>query len=189
MMKNTVFNLNKILKSGNIDNELDFERAAIMDRKLRLLARDHPELEEKRKRLRDILIDYEEKVWVNAEITDEKVLESDLAEAIAEEERMFLFKRTGLIRQRLKSLSLSQKDLGKILGHTSITYISELVNGISPFTTRDLIVIHLLLKIDFEDLIPTMLGIDERAQLAEIVSQVSNAKLKVNEQSLELVAV
>jgi len=83
-----------------------------------------------------------------------------------------------LIRKRLQAYSLTQKDLGKILGHASVSYISELVNGISPFTIHDLFVIHLLLKIEFKDLIPTMLNLDERSKITEIVNQLSNTKLR-----------
>ena len=47
----------------------------------------------------------------------------------------------------LKELNLTQQDLGTILSHGK-TYISELVNGISPFVMRDLIIIHKVLDIN-----------------------------------------
>lgn len=187
-MNNTISDLNKILSKKSLDNELDFERASIIERKLRVLIKEHPELNDKRKKLRVLLKEYEDQVWTQKDIPETKIQESDLAEVITEKERLFLMKRKELIRSRLQQLSLSQKDLGKILGHTSISYISELVNGISPFTTHDLIVIHLLLKIDYEDLIPAVLNIDDRKKIINVVQQLSNPKLKINEESLELVA-
>ena len=185
---NTVVDLNKILSKGSLDDELEFERASIINRKLRVLEKEHPELSGKREKLRAILKAYENRVWVSNEneITPEKIAESDIAETLADQEQLFFHKRKELIRKRLKSFSLSQKDLGKILGH-STTYISELVNGIYPFTMHDLILIHLLLKIDFKDLIPTLLNTDERDNLVNLVHELSNPKLKINEQSMELI--
>jgi hypothetical protein len=184
---NTIVDLNKILNSGSLESELDFERASVIHRKLRVLVKEHPELSEKRGKLRLLIKAYENSVWVESEISAEKIKESDVAEVVAEQERLFFHNRKELIKKKLRSLSLSQKDLGKILGHNSVTYISELVNGINPFTTRDLIIIHLLLKIDFNDLIPTVLNPDEREKLANAINELSNPKLKMNEESLELV--
>ena len=56
-MDSTILDLNKTLGKGSIDNELDFERASIIERKLRLLVKEHPELAEKRYKLRAILKD------------------------------------------------------------------------------------------------------------------------------------
>jgi transcriptional regulator with XRE-family HTH domain len=84
---------------------------------------------------------------------------------------------------------LTQKDLGKILGHTSISYMSELMNGIYPFTMQDLIILHLLLKIDFDNLIPTFLGINERSQIAKVLNSIGNLKIRLNQQTMELIAI
>ncbi|EDM38818.1 hypothetical protein PBAL39_22135 [Pedobacter sp. BAL39] len=46
-----------------------------------------------------------------------------------------------------------------------------------------------MLGIDFKDLIPTMLNVDERMKLANVIRELGNPKLKLNEQNLELVAV
>lgn len=185
-MNYTVADLNKVLSKGSIENEVDFERASIIDRKLRVLLKEHPDLAVKRQQLRSILKDYENRIWIGIDITTEKMQESDLAELIAEQERVFLHKRKELIRKRLHLFSLSQKDLGKILGHQSVTYISELINGINPFTTHDLIIIHHLLKIDFKDLIPAVLNPDERKKLINVVHEL-NPQLTINEQTLELI--
>jgi hypothetical protein len=84
---------------------------------------------------------------------------------------------------------LTQKDLGKILGHTSISYMSELMYGIYPFTMQDLIILHLLLKIDFDNLIPTFLGINERSQIAKVLNSIGNLKIRLNQQTMELIAI
>jgi hypothetical protein len=55
--------LKSILKAEKLTNELDLERALILDNKLRLLAKDNPELIESRKRLRSIIKQYEKKNW------------------------------------------------------------------------------------------------------------------------------
>ncbi len=113
--------LKKILKQGVLNNELEFERASIIDRQLRLLVNEYPELAPDRERLRTIIKIYEDKHWANAEITDQQVAESGLAGAIAEQENSFNQERKRLIKLKLKQYGLTQKDLGTILGHTSET--------------------------------------------------------------------
>lgn len=58
--------LKKILKKGFISNELEFQRASIIDRQLRLLIKTHPGLAVERGLLRDILKSYEDDHWVNS---------------------------------------------------------------------------------------------------------------------------
>jgi transcriptional regulator with XRE-family HTH domain len=187
-MKNTIVDLDHILKAGNLANELDFERASIIDRKLRRLVKEQLELAEKRRQLRSILKAYESKEWINQEPTDAKLAESASAEIVAEHELFFYHKRKELIRKKLQTLSLSQKDLGKILGHKSVTYISELVNGINSFTIGDLVAIHLLLNIDFKELIPTVLNSREREKLATNVQELNNPCIKIDQETLQLIA-
>jgi hypothetical protein len=67
--------------------------------------------------------------------------------------------------------------------------MSELMNGIYPFTMQDLIILHLLLKIDFDNLIPTFLGINERSQIAEVLNSIGNLKIRLNQQTMELIAI
>lgn len=85
--------LKAILKMEVITNELDFQRASLLDRKLRLLVKEIPELAEDRKQLRTLLKAYEETHWNINEITDKKVKESDWAEKVAERESAFLESR------------------------------------------------------------------------------------------------
>ncbi len=155
----TQFDIRDLIKAGEIKNELDFERALIADRRLRVMSKKDAKYKELRKKLRDIIEKYEKSNWgLNSEISNEKIYESDMAEMLSEKERLFVQRRKELIKRKLKQLNLTQQDLGKILGHNSKSYMSELINGISPFSLKDLIIINRLLKIDLTDLIPTFLS-------------------------------
>jgi len=57
-------NLKKILKKGAISTELDFQRALIIDRGMRLLVKEFPGLSADREQLRALLKAYEDKYWV-----------------------------------------------------------------------------------------------------------------------------
>lgn len=84
----TQLSITSLLESGKIENELDFERALIADRKLRVLSKEDPKYKIIRKRLRDLIEVYENKNWSSKlEITEGKIHESDIAELIAEKER------------------------------------------------------------------------------------------------------
>jgi transcriptional regulator with XRE-family HTH domain len=184
----TDFDINKIIKQGKIQNELDFERALIADRKLRVLSKENPDYKPVREKLRDLIEAWEIKHWsADTGITDEQISESDLAGSIAEDERQFIEKRKNLIRARLKSLNLSQQTLGTLLGHNNKSYISELMNGITPFSLRDLIVINRLLKIDLTDLIPAFLSQNERLRIKASMEKLENSKLKLNKTDFTLV--
>ncbi|WP_157750465.1 helix-turn-helix domain-containing protein [Mucilaginibacter gotjawali] len=88
-------------------------------------------------------------------------------------------KRKNAIKSKLKEVGITQKQLGDILGHTSATYMSELMNGINPFTLNDLIVIHQLLNIELESLIPTTLSQRVRSRVLGTISKLKNPKLKL----------
>lgn len=185
---NTQFDISKLIESGQIENELDFERALIADRKLRVLSKENPMYKSLRKQLRDLIEQYENLNWESRiEITEEKIRESDISEIIAEKERIFIQRRKELIRKKLKQLNLTQQDFGKILGHQSKSYTSELMNGVSPFSLKDLIVINRLLKLEFTDLIPTFLGQPEREKIMDTIESLDNPKLKWNKDDLAVV--
>jgi len=174
----TQLDISQLIESGKIQNELDFERALIADRKLRVLAKEHPKFKSVRKKLRDLIEQYENKNWsTNSRVTDNKIRESDMAELIAEKERLFIQRRKKLIRNKLKSMDLTQQDFGKILGHQSKSYMSELMNGVSPFSLKDLIIINQLLKIDLADLIPRFLPQSERIKIRTTIEKLDNPKL------------
>ncbi len=79
--------IKKLIQEGAINNELDYERTLISERKLRLLAGKNPQFIMERKKLRDIIEAWEKRNWSSeSEISDERIRESDLAEKIALEE-------------------------------------------------------------------------------------------------------
>ncbi|WP_205945289.1 helix-turn-helix domain-containing protein [Pedobacter hiemivivus] len=176
--------LKKILQKGFLSSELEFERASIINRKLRVLIKKHPELAEERNQLHDIIMAYEDKHWVNAEITEQLVEENDLAEQIAECENKFYQHRKQSVKLKLKEKGLTQKQLGIILGHTSETYMSELINGINPFTLNDLILIHKLLGISMEQLVPTTLSAQTIIKVKNTIAKLNNPKLQIKIEDL-----
>jgi len=174
----THFEIEKIVELGIINNELDYERALIADRKLRLLGKEDVHFKHLRKKLRSFIEKYENKEWSVVEsIDDNKLLESEKAEKFAELERQFLETRKIEIRKKLKVLELTQENLASILGHKSKTHMSELMNGMKPFTLRDLVIIHQLLKLEISILIPVFLSKEEQTKINKTVERLG--KLKV----------
>ncbi|PVH25496.1 transcriptional regulator [Sphingobacterium corticibacter] len=166
----THFATEKIVEKGVINNELDYDRALIADRKLRLLSKENPPLKNLRMKLREIIANYENLEWSDPnKIDDNKLAESEKSEAVAEQERVFIENRKQTIRPKLKQLDLTQENLGSILGHKSKTHMSELMNGIKSFTLKDLIVIHTLLKIDIALLIPVFLSVEDQEKIIAVV--------------------
>ena len=190
-MKSTKLNiaadLDFILKAGIISSEIEHERAVMFYHQLRLIVPKHPELTDKLSALEGLIQSYEEKNWSGEDIPDALIAESDAAEVAVDQERIFLTRRKELIKQKLKELSLTQKELGTILGHSSKSYMSELINGVCAFSMRDLILIRALLKIDFDDLIPTAPLVMEKEKVVATVHRIK-PDLKVNEETLELAA-
>ncbi len=175
----------KIILKGFISSELEFERALVIERKLRLLSAENIEFKEARKQLRTILKNYEKTNWNSElEISDDKIKENDNAEFIAEQERLFVVKRKEVIKEKLINYGLSQQDLGLILGHNK-TYMSELMNGINPFSLKDLIIIHRIFKIKLELLIPTIIPEKERGRLKSSILKINKPKLKLTKKDLE----
>ena len=187
---NTQFDIEKVLNSGKIRNELEYERALIADRKLRILCNQNTKLMPLRLNLRDLIESYEKQYWSNeTTITETKIRESDLAELIAEKERQFIQKRKGLIKKQLNEYGVNQQQLMLILGHKSKTYMSELMNGISPFTLNDLVIINRLFKIDLADLIPTTITQTQRARIKKSIQELGTNKIKLSTEDFDLVSV
>lgn len=177
----------KILQKGSISNELELDKALIIERKLRLLAKENPELNESRTQLRAIIKDYEKLNWnLDSNISDKKIQESDVAEIIAEKERKFIAERKKILKAKLTELGINQQDLGLILGHNK-SYTSELINGINPFNLKDLIVIHKLFGIKLEDLIPTNIPQKDSGRIKSSILKINKPKLKLAKEDLVLV--
>jgi transcriptional regulator with XRE-family HTH domain len=177
----------KILQKGIISNELELENALIIERKLRLMLKENPELKETRTKLRSLIKDYEKLNWSkNSLVSEDKVKESDVAEFIAENERKFVAGRKHIIKLKLSQLGLNQQDLGLILGHSK-SYISELINGINPFTLKDLVIIHNLFTIKLENLILTSIPQKESIRIKSSILKINKPNLKLAKEALVLV--
>ena len=183
----THFDIEKIVEKGIITNELDYDRALIADRKLRLLAQESLHFKNLRTKLRDIIERYEISEWSDIDkLDDNKLTESEKSEHIAEQERLFIENRKQAIRKKLKELDLTQENLALILGHKSKTHMSELINGIKPFTLKDLIIINQLLKINITELIPMFLSKEDQVKVKEAVIKLNKPKLKLTSEDLVL---
>ena len=177
----TQFNIDSIIKKGFITNELDYDRALIADRKLRLLSKEDPHFKTLRSKLRSIIEKYESAEWSDVDKIDEKkLIESDKSEYIAEQERLFIENRKQAIRKKMKEADLTQENLASILGHKSKTHMSELMNGIKPFTLRDLIIINRLFKIDMDILIPRFLSTKDQVEVKENLEKLGKLGVKLS---------
>ncbi len=181
----THFDIETIVEQGSITNELDYERALIADRKLRLLAKDSLHFKNLRIKLRNLIGKYEDAEWNDVDqIDDTKILESEKSERIAAFERVFIESRKQAIKNKLKEFDLTQENLALILGHKSKTHMSELINGIKPFTLRDLVIINRLLKIEINQLVPIFLSQDDQVKIKYAVKQIDKPKLKLTSDDL-----
>ena len=178
--------IRRILDAGRIDNELDLERVTLAERHLILQEEHQPELRETRRALSNLTIDYEHRHWSDSSrITDAQVEESDAAEIQAEREYVFIRDRRKLILAKLQALSLKQKDLALLLNHSK-SYTSELLNGIRPFSTNDLKLIHLLFEIPLKDLIINIPSQETLSRLETTIEKISslNPKARVLHETL-----
>ena len=176
------FNITKLLERQQISNELNYQRALIADRQLKLLSKDDPSMKAMRNQLRTLIVQYENKVWNKVDnITTTQIQESDTLEQLAERERMFIQHRKEAIRKKLKQHRLTQEDLATLLGHKSKTHMSELMNGLVPFTLRDLIIIHHTLHIKINTLVPTFLSPTDRNQVAQALRRLNKPGLALSE--------
>lgn len=172
--------IEKLVELGSIKNELDYERALIADRKLRLLSKENNHFKSLRNKLRALIEQYERQEWNDVNnISDDKILESEMSKKIAELEMLFYSRRKLEIKKKLKELGLTQESLAQLLGHKSKTHMSELINGIKAFTLKDLMIIHHLLNIDFNKLIPSFLPYEEQLRINNAIKILGNTKLKI----------
>lgn len=177
-------NIDNIFKIKRLESELEVERASILRRKLRLMAKDDPKYFAATKRLKELIIEYETRVWsADKEISDQQLDISDLSAKIAERERKFNQKRKQIIREKLKEYGLKQEDLGKLLGHSK-SYMSELINGIKPLSKTDIALIKDLLKIDIADLFPVVVDVETRLKVKKSIEELNNPILNSRKDEL-----
>jgi antitoxin component HigA of HigAB toxin-antitoxin module len=179
-----ILNIQEIEKIERLENEYDLEKASLLERKLRLMIEENPDLKPIRKKLRDLIKEYEDREWSDFDkITDSQVLESDKAEVIVNYEQKFFNKRKDAIRKKLNKYDMTQQDLGIILGHPK-SYISELINGVSQFTLKDLVIIHRILGINLNILVPTFLQSETRDKVRESIKKLNKPKLGLRKTEL-----
>jgi transcriptional regulator with XRE-family HTH domain len=180
------FSIQNIQRLVSLESELDLEKASSLYLKLRVLEKENEYYKPIRKHLRNLIKDYEEKNWADEDsITDNQIKDSDLAEALVQAENEFYQKRKERIKTKLKEAGLSQNDLAKILGHRK-GYMSELINGLRPFSKEDLIVINRLFKIKLEDLIPTFIKQDKASHIKRTLESLSHSKIKLTKSDFDL---
>lgn len=179
-----ILSIKEVEKIERLENEYDLEKASLLERKLRLMIDDNPDLKPIRKKLRDLIKDYEDREWSDFDkITDSQVLESDKAIEIVNYEQKFINKRKDTIRKKLKQYDMTQQDLGLILGHPK-SYMSELMNGVSQFTLKDLVIIHRIFGINLNILIPTFLQSETRDKVRESLKKLNKPKLGLRKAEL-----
>lgn len=179
-----ILNIKEVEKIERLENEYDLEKASLLERKLRLMIDENPDLKPLRSRLRDLIKEYEDREWSDFDrISDSQVEESDNAEEVVSYEQKFINKRKDAIRKKLKEYDLTQQDLGLILGHPK-SYMSELINGVSQFTLKDLVIIHRILGIKLNILIPTFLQSETRDKVRESIKKLNKPKLGLRKTEL-----
>lgn len=179
-----IFSIQEVNNIERLENEYDLEKASLLERKLRLMIKENPDLMPIRKKLRELIAEYEEREWSEVDkISDSKIEESDQAEEIVNFEQKFIQKRKEAIRKKLKEYDMTQQDLGIILGHPK-SYTSELINGISQFTLKDLVIIHRIFGISLNILIPTFLQSETRNKVRESLIKLNKPKLRLGKKEL-----
>ncbi len=179
-----IMNIKEVKNIERLENEFDLQKASMLERKLRLLTDENPDLKPIRKNLRELIKEYEAREWVDFEnISDTKIEESDKAEMIVNYEQKFVNKRKENIRKKLKEFDMTQQDLGVLLGHPK-SYMSELINGISQFTMKDLVIIHRILGISLKTLIPTYLQSETKERVRESIRKLNKPKLGLRKAEL-----
>lgn len=179
-----IINIIDVQKIGKLENEYDLNKASLLERKLRLMIKDDPKLKPIRKKLRDLIADYEDRIWSNEQnISDALIEDSDKSEFIVNSEQKFIERRKELIIKKLNEFDMNQQELGVLLGHPK-SYMSELLNGVSQFTMKDLVVIHRIFGIKLDFLVPTYLQSSTRIKIHESIVRLNKPKLKLRKADL-----
>ena len=177
----THFNIESLVKKGYIKCELDYEKALLADRQLKLLVKENPHFKTLRYKLRDIIDRYESCKWCDVDkIDDNRLIESDKTEYIAEQERLFIENRKQTIEKKIKECDLTLENLSSILGHKSKTHMSELMDGIKSFTVRDLIIINRLFNIEMDVLLPRFLSKQDQEEVKEALKKLNNPNINLS---------
>lgn len=180
------FSIQNIQKITSLTSELEYEKASSLFLQLLVLVKNNKLYEPIKNHLRDLIKNYEKDNWSDEDrLSKDQIKESDLAETLVEAENMFSQKRKELIKMKLKEAGLNQNDLAKILGHRK-GYMSELINGLRPFSKDDLVVINRLFKIKFEDLIPAFINQERASYINKTLASLSKNKIRLKERDFDL---
>jgi len=178
--------IDNILKLDKLNNELEYEKAISIYGRLRWMAKEDSSLFSVKEHLKTLIKQYEESHWEDeTKISTEQIRESDIAERIVSSESEFIQKRKELIREKLKENGITQQDLAKVLGHRP-NYMSELMNGVRPFSRDDIIVLHRLFDLDLKDLVPPFLKTDVKNHIKQTLNELKNKKTKIKLRLIDL---
>jgi plasmid maintenance system antidote protein VapI len=178
--------INNILKLDKLNNELEYEKAISIYGRLRWMVKDNRSLLPVKQHLKTIIKQYEENHWKDdKKLTEEQIRENDIAEKIVSSESEFIQKRKELIREKLKENGITQQDLAKILGHRP-NYMSELINGVRPFSRDDIIVLHRLFDLDLKYLVPPFLKTEVTNHIKQTLNELKNKKTKIKLRLMDL---
>lgn len=148
------FYLNNLEVTEVLESELDYQRAFILLKKIRLLKSEYIELEQKYCKIKKLIKDYEDNNWSHKEIHDEKKLtESDRAEEIAEQEYVYCKKRKDLLLSKIQELDLSINDFSELL-NISVLDLNLKLDGVLRFEIEEIIIINKFLKVGYDHLLP-----------------------------------
>lgn len=86
--------IKEVMHTERIENEYDLHKASLLERNLRLMLEENPDLKPIRQKLRDLIKDYEDRNWSDLDIiTDVQIENSNKAEEIIDYEQRFIQKR------------------------------------------------------------------------------------------------
>ena len=178
--------IDNILKLDFLNNEMEYEKAISIYGRLRWMVKEDENLKPIKEHLKELIKAYEIENWDNEEkINDEKIKESDIAEKLIVAENNFIAKRKKIIKDKLKENGLNQKDLASILGHRP-NYMSELINGVRPFSRDDIIAIHRLFEIELKDLMPPFLKTETANHIKRTLKNLKNKRTKIKIRDIEI---
>jgi antitoxin component HigA of HigAB toxin-antitoxin module len=183
------FEIDNILQIVELSDEFEFEKANALQLKLRWIVKEDESLKPLRDHLRSLIRSYEDKHWANSDsVTEEKLNENTRAEMLVSAESRFISERKELIKSKLKDYGLLQTDLAKILGHRN-NYMSELINGIRPFSKDDIVIIHRLLKIKLDKLISPFVKEDVARHVRVTLQGLKKSKVKLSKKDLDFIQI
>lgn len=183
------FDIDNVMKIVELSNELEFEKANALQLKLRWMIKEDESLRPIREHLRFLVRNYENKHWSNIDsIAEEQIINNSKAELLVSAENKFIFERKEIIKSKLKAYGLLQSDLAKILGHRD-NYMSELINGVRPFSKDDIIIIHRLLKIKLDSLISPFVKEDVARHVRTTLQSLNKPKVKLSKKDFDFVQI